>query len=382
MDKKKALLIAAGGRALPDVLAMLYVQPQRIICITSNEGWSGERAFVEVAKDFPNCEDIELVRDVAAYNFEQGQQACLQVLATYPQTKWDWIFAISSAPKITAIATYEVAKQHNIPCLYIDTTHEKVVPLVRKLPATEELNIFHMDVPTYMRIQKRTAGSISPKVRQYRQQAEQYGEIARTLALSEQTPAFTAHMYNQEAGKEVEISDSLATSSLIQLLVEQGLVTLQKDKSITTCAFTTYHASQFLGKGDWLEIYVWNEVKKAHFADDCQWGYSIIDGRAENELDVVITYKAQLLIAECKTDANPFKGKKKYLDVLASKAQLLGGPYVSRIFITNQPETTDNYQSFQEQANKRQIVVFTSKDLPHIGQLLKEQAEKPTYPRI
>lgn len=382
MDKKKALLVVAGGRANPDVLAMLCVQPQRIICITSEEGWNGERAFVEVAKDFPGCESTEFIRDVTAYDLEQGKRACLQALTTYPESEWDWIFAISSAPKITAIAAYEIAKQHSIPCLYIDTNHEKVISLVRTLPSAEELNIFHMDVPAYMRIQKRTPEKLSVSTRQYRQQAEQWKQVARTLALYENTSDFTEYMYNKHEGQAVEVPEPLATSLLMQFLVEQGLVTLQHDQGTTTCTFTTEYASRLLGKGDWLELYVWDEVNNAGFADDCQWGYRIIDGKAENELDVVITYKAQLLIVECKTDTRPFLGRKKYLDIFDSKAHLLGGTYVSRIFVANQPATTDSYQSFKEQADKRRIEVFTAENLPNIGQLLKAQAEKPTYPRI
>ncbi len=53
MAVKKALLVVAGGRATPDVLGLYCVQPQLVIILTSEQGWDGEDAFLEIAYSFP-----------------------------------------------------------------------------------------------------------------------------------------------------------------------------------------------------------------------------------------------------------------------------------------------------------------------------------------
>jgi hypothetical protein len=170
---------------------------------------------------------------------------------------------------------------------------------------------------------------------------------------------------------------------LVHALEKYGLLEIKLNKKREECcSFKSPDAAKFLGTGDWLEIFVWHETKEAGFADDCQWGYEIIDGKAENELDLALTYKGQLIIGECKTDNNPFKGKRNYLDTLDSNAHLLGGNFVTKLFITNQPKTKNGYVSFDEQARKRRIVVLTAEDLPTIREHLISQAKTPTFSRI
>lgn len=391
METKKVLLVAAGGRAMPDVQAMFYVQPHIVIAVTSEEGWIGEKAFVDIAAGRPNHEFLDFVRNVNAYNFDECQQACGEtayklVQKVYPDADYhlEWVFAIGSAPKITGIAAYEVAKNRGIPCLVVDTPHEKVVSLVKDVKTdVKEQELFHPDVPSYMRIQKRTYRMHKGKTAKYRATVQGWGHIARELALSTDTPSFTSLMHDKKAGTYIPLPLALIGSSLFHVLEKYGLLELKPNiKGEDCCSFTTSHAAKFAGTGDWLEIFVWHEAKEAGFADDCQWGYQIIDGKAENELDLALTYKAQLLIGECKTDYNPFKGKRNYLDTLDSNAHLLGGNFVTKIFITNQPKTREGYESFNEQADRRGIVVLTAEDLPIIRDRLKEQAKTPKYPRI
>src|SRR2546421_3952634 len=166
MDSKKVLLVAAGGRPMPDVLALFYVQPQIVVIVTSEEGWLGENAFVEIATGRPNHEFLDFVRNVNAYKFNECEQACTQtafeiVQKVFPDTDYclEWTFAIGSAPKITGIAAYEVAKKRGIPCLVLDAQHEKFTSLVKELKTDIDVNeheLFHPDIPSYMRIQRRT----------------------------------------------------------------------------------------------------------------------------------------------------------------------------------------------------------------------------------
>ena len=387
MEKKKVLFVIAGGRATPDVLALFYVQPQVVVYLTSEEGWLDEEAFVQIAHSMIVVEKVYPVRNVSAYNFEEATKSCLDACEPYPEAEWDAAFSISSGPKLSSIAAYEVARQKNVPCLFINTQHETIVSLTKSIKPPE-VNLFHLDVEEYMRIQHRTYRQHLYKTAMYRHMAEAWGDMAKTVALCADGPAFTILMHdyiNNEyrRGEPVKIPEGLAQSPLLQALRDTYRVIdlTRNERDEMCCSFTSDEAAQFLGTGDWLEVYVWHEAVQAAFADDCRWGYQISNGRAENELDLALTCKAQLVIGECKTDRNPFKGKRVYLDTLDSNAHLLGGNYVTKLFITHQSSSLEGYPFFKEQADKRHIVVLTAEDLPNIGAILKREALTPTYPR-
>jgi hypothetical protein len=114
----------------------------------------------------------------------------------------------------------------------------------------------------------------------------------------------------------------------------------------------------------------------------CQWGCSIYEGSLEKEFDLALIYKAQLIVAECKAESNPFQAKKQHLHKLAAKANVLGGSYVGKLFITNQSATGGSIKPFLEQAEQYNIVVVTAEQLPEIAQILEKEAKNPKYRRI
>ncbi len=385
-EKKKALLVVAGGRIIPDVLALYTIQPHLVVILTSEEGWKGESTFREVVASLPNHEEIGETIHVDAYDFEAAKIACIEACRPYPDTKWDWTFSMSSSPKIMGIAAYEVARQKNVPCLHIDTQHEKIVSLVvdiRKKIVFPN-NLFHMDVDTYMKFQQRQRKAQKQQELQYRRVVEQWGHIAVILAQSSDTPLFTKLMKDKAEKQEVALSPSnLARSPLIQDLIQVNIIKLTEDSlGGISCAFTSKNAARFLGKGDWLELYVWSKIQshQQKIADDYQWGY-VIKSTAENELDVVFTYNSQLIFVECKTDENPFSQKTKYLDAINNKAAMLGGSYVTKIFVTNASKLMEGYENFKEQAILREIFLVTGEDFPNISCILEKEAKNPTYAR-
>ncbi len=99
------------------------------------------------------------------------------------------------------------------------------------------------------------------------------------------------------------------------------------------------------------------------------------------EFDLALIYNAQLLVAECKAEQNPYIARRGHLHKLQAKANVLGGSYVCKLFITNQPAGGDSYSSFCEQARQYKVVV-TAETLPDIAQILKKETTRPTYPRI
>ncbi len=383
MEKKKALLVLAGGRAAPDVLSLFWVQPQLVRVIISEEGWLYENAFVDIARSLPNCK-VGVIHDINAYDLETCEKACIDACRPYPDTEWDWTFTIGSAPKVTGIAAYEVAKQKGIPCWHIDTQHEHLVSLVKTTEVDKE-RFFHLTLDDYMKIQHRTWKLRGMPGSNYREAVKKWVGVARELAISPNAMSLLTVVHDKKVGVDINLPSELANSTILQSLEQEGVLKVtRKSSDDMVCCFTTIEAAQFVGTGDWLEFYVWHEVISIGLADEhhCQWGCLVIDGPVDKELDLALIYKAQLIVAECKAEQNPFQAKRNHLGKLEAKANVLGGSYVSKLFITNQYGTGDSFKSFCDQAEQYKIVVVTAEKLPEIGKILKKEATNPTYPRI
>jgi hypothetical protein len=397
MEKKKALMVVAGGRGVPDALALLYLKPDLILPITSEEGWEAENAFLDLARRIPGCSVLDM-KHVNAYDLDIGMKACRELCQPYPATEWDWIFTITSAPKILAFAAYEIAKERGVPCWFSASQKEKVVSLVKERNVDTK-RFFHLSFNEYIKIQGRTCREKGAPVPHYRKIVESWADIAETLALSDEThqltPIFYAHKKRANKSLGDAVRDPIPLTSevedlpLVKWLVKRGMLRVSRGRSNhTSHRFSSKPAVQFLCTGDWLEVYVWDQINKMKgedneksFADECRWGYEIPKDRVQYELDVALIYRAQLVIAECKTDEQPFRGENNYLRGLDAVADQLGGDYVSKVFVTNRYGKGESYDIFCRQAQQRNIEVVTRERLGKIGEIMKKQATNPTYPR-
>jgi hypothetical protein len=406
MGRKKALLVVAGGRGVPDVLPLLYLQPKLVLSITSKEGWDGEKPFFDIVAGLPDVE-VKPLEHVDAYDLDKCMKACRKLCKPYSDSEWEWTFTITSAPKVLAIAAYEVAKEMGIPCWHIDSQGERVVSLVKKKRVNKQ-RFFHLSFDEYVEIQGRTCQQKDGPTKDYRSTAEAWTDIAQEVALSAETyhlaPIFYQHKksgaLDQIIKVPIPLPPDIETSPLVRFLVNHGLLYRSGDHSDTPAYFfASKEAAQFLGTGDWLEVYVWHQTNLARFADDYRWGYSVVKEEDHSEtsnagkhklyleLDLAVMYHAQLVIAECKSVEKPFeiekpfKRQNDYLRDIDAVAHLLGRTYVGKVFITNQPGEGQSYEIFKRHAHDRNIIVVTREELPKVGEILKEAAMKPKYPR-
>jgi hypothetical protein len=234
----------------------------------------------------------------------------------------------------------------------------------------------------------------------YRTHVKRWAAITRELVRSSTTLELLPNFYRKKkelrtlpgqkemldiTSQEIPFPDHMMDSALMRSLEEAELITIERQNGRNTiCHFASTEAAKFIGTGDWLEFYVWNEVINAGLADDkhCQWGCLVYDGEIEKEFDLVLIYKAQLIIAECKAVQYPFKARDQYIPNLAAKTNVLGGSYVSKVFITNQPAAGDSLQPFMKQADQYQIRVVTAEELPDIARIMDQEAKNPKYRRI
>lgn len=397
MENKKALLTVAGVRSVPDVLTLFYIKPAVVHVITSKEDWNSQQAFINIAQHMGCQIDIQIVN---AYDYDACFQACRNAYESLSEDEWDWIFTISSSPRIIGIAAYEVAKEKEIACWHVDAQRDHIVSLVKPVEIDKD-KFFHLTLDDYMQILRRTWKLGGPTdTASYRDSVKKWASIARELTMSNspQAAELLSFLYAKGStkryrmGEEFDLPLDLVPSMTLKLLEDQGLLHVRRTLSGKTMGrFTSIAAAQFVGTGDWLEFYVWHAAMSSGLADEqhCQWGCKVEDmcmdteRRVNNEFDVMLIYKAQLIVAECKAERDPFRGEKNYLEKLQAKANVLGGSYVSKLFITNQLATGDSsYRSFSKRAEQYKIVVVTGENLNEVDQIVRREAERPTYPRI
>lgn len=402
MANKKAFLTLFGGRSfLPTALTLIHEKPGIVVAISSKESHRDLDQLRQAIEKYQkkhgfHCE-IETPAAIDAFKVAQIQRVCENIVSQ--RSNKNWIFDVTGGTSLMTLAAYEAAKAHSkksnasTKCWYLNTAQTRVIPLLGK---GSNKGLFHIDVEDYVTAYSRdlVPGELEDQ-RQYSQQ--HWLPFAQTLGKNPQFAALIklvmskiskiGHPRKQNA-KLYTLKDlPEETDSLLEEAQQVGLLDqLNRDVDSSVSFQLSYLQDKFLN-GAWLEAYVWDEAGKIWdetkgraLFDDYQWNQRIIDGNSRNELDVALTYKAQLLIAECKTgDEESFASDTLYK--LDSVANVLGGRFVGRLLVTSISEKKPS-QDFLAQAKSRRIVVVTGEGLPDIAAILKKEAIDPTYPRI
>ncbi len=391
----KAQLILVGGRAsIPNILTIIYQRPDVVIPVCSIESKRDLPALQQAIRTVhPACR-IEEIDPVDACSFSQIYDVCEKAVISYPNA--EWIFNITMGTSIMSIGAYEVAKKYqssrSVQCWYINTSQARVISLPEDASnSSYGKEIFKIEVSQYAAAYNRVLlpGDLEDE-RAYAEQhwlpfAQRLGKNPHDaflikLMLSKigdnkprkDRDGKDGSKYPTIKGLSDEVYHLLEGAQSLQLVSQ-----LRKDADSISFRLS-YPQHKFLN-GAWLEMYVWDEANKLGIFDDCQWNHTIVDGKSNNELDVTMTYKAQLLIAECKTGEEAFDSDTLYKS--DSVANLLGGRFVGRLLITSLPLPKD-HQKFLEQANSRRIVVVTAEDLSIVGAKISEEAKQPRYARM
>lgn len=401
MTKKKALLTLFGGRSfLTTALALMYERPEIVVAISSKESYRDlhllQRAIDKYQEKHHFSCQLKTPDGIDAFDVTEIQRVCENMVAQYPDR--DWLFDVTGATSLMTLAAYEASKASSSKlegmnrCWYFNTAHTRVIPLVGE--GCDE-KIFNIDVEDYAAAYGRDP--VAGDLENQRQYSEQYW-LPFAQLLGKNPPLATlmnkimSKIADNRPGKENPKFFTLKglpteAYSLLKEAQQIGLVNQLSSNNDSTISFQLSHTQDKFLNGAWLEAYVWDAARqlwdenrgKALF-DDCQWNQKVNDGNSKNELDVAFTYKAQLLIAECKTgEAESFSTETLYK--LDSVASIFGGRFVGRLLISSiskKKPSTD----FLAQAKSRRIVVVTGDELPDIATILKNEAIDSPFPRM
>jgi hypothetical protein len=185
-----------------------------------------------------------------------------------------------------------------------------------------------------------------------------------------------------------------AQRDLLRRLGEIGVLSEFEEQDDERVSYTigTDEDFNFLN-GTWLEVFVWDQIQRQHIRDGqpvfdkCAFSLEIPSDAARKEIDVACLHQGQIIIASCKTEVKPFDTE--YLDELYAVGNLIGGEFVTRVFVTNilPPPETDaparkEYERFKAQARDRKIVVVTGERLSEVGQIFARQTVDPEFRHI
>ncbi len=413
----KALLTLFGGRSfLPTALLVTQEKPDIVVAISSKQSYDDlpklRYAIKKFQKELKFKTELITPDAIDAFAVFEIQKLCESIVKDKPSE--EWIFDITGGTALMSIGAYEAARvlreTFNIPvsCWYLNTAQTRIVRLVGK---DRNEDLFHINVDRYATAYNRELVSGELEGLQNSDHKE-WLRFAQILGKNLHQPLVLKQVMkkikdNEKPSKPKEDKPSdgsryLTLSglsdehySLLQTAQEVGLISeLSRPASQTICFRISYIPYKFLN-GAWLEVYVWDEARKLQdetkqtpFFDDCRWN-QLVQGDIDNELDVVMTYKAQLIVAECKTGETDALSPTT-LYKWDSVSSYYGGRFVGKLFITSilpppdgaNREQLQSYQGFLRRAASKEIVVVTGEQLPNIAAILHKQATDPTYPRI
>jgi hypothetical protein len=384
-EKKKALLILIGGRQMPNFLTAQSLHPDVILPIASPEGLKDSWEKIKPALNRLNLSVAE-PKEVDAFDLNEIKEKCREAFADFPD--YEWVFNITCGTSVMSIGAFEIAKEKGISAWYLDTNTRRVAVLCGQSPETDP---YFVKIPDYLLSYGRRVGKSG-----INNPTESLKNYTRKLASdASATTDFQHALAKAVQGKNVLKANNLELEietpaepvrSLFYAAQQTGLLQNLREVDSAKLKFTLpdYEKYAFLN-GGWLEFYVWLVANDLNKFDDTAYSLTIPTDGDQKEIDFALSYSGALLIAECKTDAKPFKTK--YLEKLVSVSSLIGANFVGKIFITNQfPDDSNSaVKDFFNQAKARQIVVVTGKELKDLGEILIKEAgvggKRPTYNR-
>ncbi len=385
------LILLLGNRIQPATMLAYHLRPARVACIGSADR---PETLDEVAAALGYVlgpGGLAGGRTVAPYRLGETLAAIDALLADQPALAP--VIGLTGCPLPMSIAGYEAGRRLGCPVLYVNTQGAEIMDFTRP-EQSEPLRIRFRRVDDYLAtcglqvVARRKPHYVTTPTerRAAAQLLARAGEAGSRLIAALRAAGLMQGRAGRLRMKALDVEArrllrDLATTRVVADLIEH------MDGS-ASCRIPAAGEATFLN-GDWLEEYVLAVAEalrgqEPDLFDTAGQGVKFRSGTAEREVDFMALRGGTPLIASCKTGADPWK--KEDLDELAAVAQLLGGNYVTRLFITHQspplspsPQSPDPYEQFREQARRLRIVPVTGRELGRLAEILRKELRDPTY---
>ncbi len=385
------LILLWGGRVQPTLILAHQLHPSAVACIVSRD--THDPPVGVLRRILPHAAVADPIL-VDPYRTAATLSALEQARSRFPHLRP--IVSVTSATVPMTVAGYEKARHWGCPAYYINTRGGEALDLTR--PDESDPLRMQVKVVDFVRIhgqepvapEQTTAYATTLEARRAAALALGRGgrPAAEVLAwLRGNSPSREETATQGPKSKRWPAHFTASHRGVFLMLEEHGLIR-QVRHSAHAVSFVIPEAGEgeFL-RGDWLEQYVLavgRELQAMNLLHDCAAGMRLRAGDAERELDFIATFRGMALIASCKAVRKPWQ--KGYLDELGAVAKMLGGDYVTRLYITDgrrapaSPGQTDPFVAFAQQARQQRTVIVAGEELPRLDEVLRREIETPTYP--
>jgi hypothetical protein len=379
-SRPQVQVLLVGGRQTPNVIGVLTQKPTRVEFLISKD--ETERTIQGLRSALEPMKGVHLgLSDTRLdpFDFDANIGICREICQRY--AGWEISFNLTGSTKIMALAAYEVAKECRASAFYVDTANHRIVPVLGHI---RETNI-NLTIEQYLKAYGRT-----PARRDIFSQLSfneacavnaarllgRGGQPARDLLRVIRASQKANPMGQRVIAKQdlwLPLASELAGAGILDLQPNQIVIRSSTDWNYCT--------------GGWLEVFVWDIVRGLENKDgqplyqECAVSLEIPSGVAKKEIDVVGLYQAQFVLCTCKAEEEPFKTAA--LDEISAVANLIGGRFCSRVFITHSlPPDDKRFHEFLDQAKQREIVVITGENITDLQKIMEKQAVSPDFWRV
>lgn len=205
----------------------------------------------------------------------------------------------------------------------------------------------------------------------YRQQAESWQAAADYMVQDpEATQHFLSVLRKAQKGllrdKDIVITlERMAHPLLEHLQAHQLLTILLANEHTTTCLIPGGDCRAFLS-GDWLKIYLWQQLTRSGNYEEVRWGVRlIINAQMEYELDVLSLRNGELYLYECNTMADPVARSSVYLDLFQTYQQIFYATPLHSYFVAIHPHITTlpGYDTLAARAQQQDVTIIVGHEL-------------------
>lgn len=399
--KPVQLILLLGNRLQPATMLAYHLRPARVACIGSADRPDTVSEVQEALTYLLGAGRLAGERTVSPYRLDETLAAIDELAASYSGAAL--IIGLTGCPLPMSIAGYEVGRRRGCPVLYVNTAGAEIVDFTR--PDQMEPLRVRFAIKDYLAIcgLQLVTGR---KPRYFSAPAERT-EAARLLGRAGLTGVEVIAALRQAgllSGRRRRLPSGTLSREGRHLLQQLAALHVLTEVSESFDGFISLRVptvgEQAFFNGDWLEEYVWDvaetlraEEPALFDATDLRVAFRSRTGRdatnlsSQNklrEIDFIALRGGVPLIATCKSGAAPWQ--KQDLDEVAAVAQLLGGAYVTRLFISHQYHPTGPdvqiqgaFAQFQEQARRQRVVLVSGAQLGRLPEILRKEITDPTY---
>jgi len=382
----KVIISLLGGRPLTNVLAALYLNPDCLYVVASEDSCTPDGNYDKFNLALPDRLKPQKLYTVKPYKLQEVLDKCEEITDQHLN---DQITIVSaSEPKPMSFGAYDFVKNsrergRNIDMCYV--SREGLVWVLR-----DEIEPVKIDLKSYFL-------SYGWNIEMEQIEDERLEKlISLLIGQIEISHSLLRELRSSDKGKGKRTNKSKLRNSKESILLKE----IEKVGIVSNLLFNhdnvrwtiSDDGAQLLLTGVWLEFYIYqvaSQLKDAQgkpLFDECGW--RIKDKSGKGEIDFVGIIGGQIVIASCKTEGEL---KRAWFEELHSKMEQLGKGMCSGLLISSASRKDKSMVDLDKWAKERQIILVTAEDLSRLPDILKkvvigdinaEPKDIPCYPRI